>query len=272
MRAPTPGEFELADLSVAVVFRGRVGKGVRRAFVDAVAAWGRAAVERGAFHDGPIRLASPGVTFVGTRAQFRIDASRSGQDTLNWLSLVMLDFGYEAHPISSVNFAHSDAELDAMFGPPSAAPILVPFPATPLASELPAEGEAAGMYVPLGARPHGSLHSKSFRVLELPVNEWDSFVSTVYFARNPRSEERRRFVALVRAWLHLGIFGGLGGGRTHWAEDVKFDEATDSAIIEADMGQADPDIAQRILIWALEGFETQDGAPIDALVFGTLEQ
>src|SRR5205814_861726 len=92
VRPPAPGEFELDRLEATVAFRTRAGKAVRQAFVEAVAAWALAAAERGAFDDGPVALASPGVEFAGTRARFRLDARRSGQDTLNWLALALLDF------------------------------------------------------------------------------------------------------------------------------------------------------------------------------------
>ena len=48
---------------------------------------------------------------------------------------------------------------------------------------------------------------------------------------------------------------------------VEFDDATDSAIIRADMGDCDPGIALPVLIRSLEGFESA-GPPVDALVFG----
>jgi hypothetical protein len=268
--SPAPGEFDLANLSVAVLFRGRVGKGVRRAFTDAVAAWGRAAAQGGAFEDGPVTLASTGVTFTGARAQFRIDASRSGQDTVNWLTLTILDFGYDVHPVTDVRFGHTCSELDTIFGAAKGERVTVEFsgdstPAGPRADVA----ASPATYVPPEAKADASVQSKHFRVLTLPINEWDSFVATVYFADSPGVESRRDFVALVEAWLLLASYGGFGGRGSHSSDSVAFDDSTDSAVVSADMGDTDPRTALRVLIRSLEGFESGSTTAIDAVVFGS---
>jgi hypothetical protein len=270
MSPATEGEFDLRNLSIAVIFRGRVGKDVRRAFSDAVAVWGKSAAEHGAFEDGPVTLASLGVTFSGSRARFHIDAGRSGQDTINWLTLAILDFGYEVHPVTFVKFGYTDAELDTLFGAAKREAVTVEFrdisaPANP---PLALEGVPA-TFVPGEAFPDATVRSKSFRVLTLPINEWDSFVATVYFAESLEAEQRRDFVALVDAWLLLASYGGLGGRGTHSADEVTFDDSTDSAIIKADMGDTDPRTALRVLVRAVEGFQRGGGIAIDAIVFGS---
>jgi hypothetical protein len=271
MLPPAPGEFELASLRVAVGFRSRTGKQVRESFAAAVAAWGQAAAEHGAFEDGPARLASPGVTFAGNRALFRIDASRSGQDTLNWLSLVILDFGYEVQSVTKVTYGQTDERIDAMLGPARSEPVVVEFPGDrPAMVPRSGETEAPTTHVPREARPCSSFHSKRFPVLALPIDEWDNFATTIYFGRSLRPEEREGLVALIAAWLLLGSYGGLGGVGTHSADEVAFDEVTDSAVIKADMGDADPEIAIPTLIRSLEGFES-GAAPIDAVIFGMRE-
>jgi hypothetical protein len=268
IRPPAPGEFDLAHLEATVAFRTRVSKAVREAFVGAISTWARTAAERGAFDDGPVSLASPGIEFSGTRARFLLDASLSGQDTLNWLALAILDFGEDVHVVTGVFFGSSAEFLDAMIGPIRGEPVLVGFPRdrSPGASKRPVPAGPVG-YVPPSATSYPGFESRRFPVLALPVDEWDSFVATIYFGRTLGEEEQEQLAALVDAWLLLGSYGGLGGAGTHSADKVKFDGATDSALIRADMGDTDPEIALRVLIGALEGYEST-GPPIDALVLG----
>jgi hypothetical protein len=268
IRPPAPGEFDLDRLEVTVAFRTRAGKAVRKAFVDAVAAWGRAVAVRGAFDDGPVALVPPGIEFGGSRARFHLDARLSGQDTLNWLTLAFLDFGERVHRVTDVYFGSSAEFIDAMIGPVRGKTEVVEFPddSSPARSPEPVVSSPV-THVPPDARPDAEFRSRTFPVLALPFNEWDTFSTTVYFGRSLNGEEREPLLALIRAWLLLGSYGGLGGRGTHNADEPAIDEATDSAIIRADMGDTDPEIALPLLIRTLEGFESH-GPPIDALVFG----
>jgi hypothetical protein len=268
VRPPAPGEYKLARLEVTVGFRTRMNKAVRQAFVDAISAWGTTAAARGAFEDGPISLASPGVEFNGTRARFFLDARLSGQDTLNWLALAILDFGEDVHTTTGVYFGSTAEFLDGMIGSVRNEWVLVAFPKEGPES-TPTQAVATGPvgHVPPDAKPCPGVESRKFPVLALPIDEWDSFVATVYFGRPLLVEERGELTSLIDAWLLLGSYGGFGGRGTHSAYNVKFDDATDSAKVRADMGDVDPEIALPILIRTLESFELA-GAPIDALVFG----
>ena len=268
VRPPAPGEFELDRLEVTVGFRTRVGKAVRCSFVDAVSAWAAAVTKRGAFDDGPISLALPGVEFSGTRARFLIDARLSGQDTLNWLALAILDFGEDVHTVTGVFFGSTAEFLDARLGPARAEWESVEFSGDrSVTAPAPTDKSAPAGYVPPGARPDPGFASRKFPVLMLPINEWDSFVATIYFGRPLLAEERGQLVALVNAWFLIGSYGGFDGVGTHSANQPFFDEATDSMILRADMGDVDSRIALPVLIRSLEGFES-GGATIDALVFG----
>jgi hypothetical protein len=268
VRPPAPGEFELDHLEVTVGFRTRVSKAIRQEFVDTIAAWGAAAAGQGAFDDGPISFASPGVEFSGTRARFFLDARLSGQDTLNWLALVILDFGEDVHTTTGVYFGSTPEFLDDMIGPVRNEWALVAFPKDGSES-TPAQSVATEPvgHVPPEAKPDSGVVSRSFPVLALPINEWDSFVATVYFGRPLLVEERGELTSLIDAWLLLGSYGGFGGRGTHSSDKVKFDDATDSLNLKADMGDVDPEISLQVLIRTLEGFESA-GAPIDAIVFG----
>jgi hypothetical protein len=268
VRPPAPGEFDVARLEVTVAFRTRIGKKVRNAFIDAVAAWGRDAGRRGAFDDGPVALVAPGIEFGGVRARFHLDARLSGQDTFNWLALAILDFGEEVHTVTDIFFGSSAEFIDAMIGPVRGETVVAQYPGESFAAPAKKATVASPVtHVPPNAKPMSDLRSRTFPVLSLPVNEWDSFRARVYFARTLEEEERERLATLIRAWLLLGSYGGLGGRGTHSADEINFDDTSDSALIRADMGDVDPEIALPVLIRTLEGFELA-GIPIDALVVG----
>lgn len=268
IRPPASGEYALDHLEVTVGFRAKVGKAVRRQFVVAVSAWGATAAGRGAFDDGPISLASPGVEFSGTRARFFLDARRSGQNTLNWLALTMLDFGEDVHTVTGVYFGSTPEFLDGMLGSVQHDWEMVEFDANRSADPTrPIETERTG-HVPPDAKTDSEFVSRSFQVLKLPVIEWDYFVATVYFGRSLLKEERKELTRLMDAWFLIGSCGGFGGRGTHKSVPVEFDDATDSVILRADMGDAEVDVALPVLVRTLEGFEL-GGAPIDAIVLGT---
>jgi hypothetical protein len=268
LRPPAPGEFDLVHLEVTVGFRTRASKAVLRSFVDALSACAATAATRGAFEDGPIALASLGVEFSGTRARFFLDARMSGQDTLNWLALTILDFGEDVHTVTGVYFGSAAEFLNAAIGPVRDEWVLVEFTRdrTTAAPGGPIPAAPVG-YVPSNAKPDPEFRSRTFPVLALPVNEWDSFLARIYFGRPLLHEERGQLTALIEAWLLLGSYGGFGGVGTHSGRRVEFDETTDSAFFRADMGDVDAEISLPVLIRTLEGFEST-GAPIDALVFG----
>ncbi|SIO68002.1 hypothetical protein SAMN05444166_8494 [Singulisphaera sp. GP187] len=173
-------------------------------------AWGQAAAKQGAFDDGPISLASTGVEFSGTRAQFRVDARLLGQDTLNWLALAILDFGEAVHTVIGIYFGSTIEFIDAMIGPCRGTLEVVEFPKDRSSAIPPMPIAATSVnHVPPDARPAVGFLSRRFPVLALPIDEWDSFVGTIYFAMSPWEEERERLVALLDAWLLLGSYGGL---------------------------------------------------------------
>ncbi len=268
VRPPSPGVYELDRLVVTVGFRSRPSRATRLAFADAITAWAQAAGEHGAFDDGPVALASPGVSFNGVRAWFQLDAGRSGQDTLNWLALTVLDFGEDVHTTTEIRCGEDPAILDLCFGPIRGEIVVIGFGGDRREEVVAGSAESAPTsHVPPGAKRARGVRSARFPVLELPYSEWDRFEATVYFGRAFQREEQELLIQLLDAWLLLASYGDMGGVGSHGADPVRVDEATDSAIISADMGDVDPRIALKILINALEGFEGT-GPAIEAVVFG----
>jgi YD repeat-containing protein len=104
--------------------------------------------------------------------------------------------------------------------------------------------------------------------LALPDDEWDRFVVTVYFTKPQLPAERKEFTSLIQSWLLLGSYGGFGGHGIHCSREIEFNDATDSVVIRADMGDSDPQESLNVLIQSLEGF-VRGSTPIDAIVFGS---
>jgi hypothetical protein len=268
LEPPTSGESNLSELEVSIFFRSRLTDKVRRELAAFVAAWAQSVSVRGAFDDGPIQLASTGIAFFGPRAHFLIDASRSGQDTVNWLSLALFDFGYYVHTITQIGYAYPAETLDEL-SPWSGKPEFVPFPEKPTMPGLERPvSEAPSSYVPSEAVPDTNFRSQKFSVLALPDDEWDRFVVTVYFTKPQLPAERKEFTSLIQSWLLLGSYGGFGGHGIHCSREIEFNDATDSVVIRADMGDSDPQESLNVLIQSLEGF-VRGSTPIDAIVFGS---
>lgn len=129
------------------------------------------------------------------------------------------------------------------------------------------EDEPIPQYVALGAVPDPLLRSDRFPVMCLPKNDWDDFVLTVYFSTQPETDQRREFRELIRSWFIVGQYGGLGEPGLSSFQNVRFDDARESASVRADMIGSDPELALPVLIRALEGYDAST-APIEAVVFG----
>jgi hypothetical protein len=106
----------LEELVITVVFRRTPSRNVLNALGHALRDWHNSMALKGLLEEGPARIISPELTCYGKRAQFTIDASQTGQNTLNWLVIRLFNFGYEVAPIAGVQF---DAEeiVEQWWGP-----------------------------------------------------------------------------------------------------------------------------------------------------------
>lgn len=104
-------ELDPSKLLVTVNFRGRVTAATRQGFVAALAAWAAMVAEGGISGEGPARVRPLGVRFRGRWAQFEIDASASGQNTVNWLTLCLLNFGYAVLLVEGIVYCYREGML-----------------------------------------------------------------------------------------------------------------------------------------------------------------
>jgi hypothetical protein len=262
---------QLESLSVAVKFHSRVTRDVARAFVDMLCRWSSTVSRSGIFGEGSAFLRSGGATFQGLRVSFQIDVSRSGQNTINWLSLLILEFGLNRHPVTVVRYDCEDNEsYEYLLGPLRGKVSVIPFPTSgsSMTSELaiPMSESEAASFVPTDAVPHPDYRSERFRVHESSFCSWDDLVVTVYFAAWPTEEKREQFRQLLNSWLTIGFYGGLGGDRLRRHGEVWFNEKNESARMMANMTGTDEAVAIPLLIRILEGFSAV--VPIEAITIG----
>ena len=104
-------DYELDNLLITVGFNRKPSEDVRHRFAISLGEWFRLVRQQGMFGEGPIEKVSNEVEFRGRVAQFRVNASRSGQDTLNWLLLSVLNFGYAVSQVSNLIF-NQEKNLD----------------------------------------------------------------------------------------------------------------------------------------------------------------
>jgi YD repeat-containing protein len=108
-----PGESKPAELLVRVRFWGGLERAARPRFFKATVAWADSVGASGIFQEGPAFLLLESFLFDRRSASFRIDVSGSGQHTVNWLTLCVLNFGAQGDYVSTVSYG--DNEIDALW-------------------------------------------------------------------------------------------------------------------------------------------------------------
>lgn len=110
-----PANYQLDNLLISVGFYKTPSNSVKHRFVTSLKDWFRSVSDQGLFGEGPIRPASDQLEFRGRLVQFRVDARQSGQNTLNWLLIHALNFGYSFIPITDFIFDH-EAQVEKSLG------------------------------------------------------------------------------------------------------------------------------------------------------------
>ena len=279
-------EAPIDDLLVSVAFQRRLSKKTRQQFAEAIGRWFASVRTQGLFGEGPVSLASPDIQFHKRLAQFRIDASRSGQKTINWLILTLVHFAAE-HVITTIFFLQklSNTSFEEYYEFSEDDLVTLPIPELSPAprdmatanAETPAtrEREEAepndASHVPDDAQPMEEVTSEHFKVLVALSLETDSLTVTIYFEQSPNAQERKDFSKYLRSWCTVGQLGGFGGNGFHYFDKLKYAEETDSASLFCDMGLADFELSIKVLVFLLDNWHTQARPPIEALVVGTSE-
>ena len=273
-----PGERCLDDLFVAVEFRRRQNKKTMNRFIEVVRSWASSVSQNGIFSEGPAFLATQVVVFQGLQARFRINLGLSGQDTLNWLSLLIIDYGLEVNPINTIVYGLEEG-LEEYLSPVHGEPLSLTFGEVPhQEGEVPHQEPVGSLtsiehdsrtHIPREADPHPLYRSQRFRVLMSRQVSTEDLFLTVYFSRPPSAEEQVEFHNSLKSWIRVGFSGGFGHPGFHNCSEILFAEESASAHLQADMGGADPNIALPVLIRILEGFDSGQ-LHVEAIIFGRL--
>jgi hypothetical protein len=93
------------NLMVQAVLKRRPSAADTNAFQETLQTWQESVRNQGIFGEGPASLLET-KRVKGKRIDFRIDASQSGQSTLNWLTICMLNFGAAHVPVCEVRYTH----------------------------------------------------------------------------------------------------------------------------------------------------------------------
>jgi hypothetical protein len=141
MQIRTPNEavletkpaYCLKDLGISVVFKRKPSQEIRQRFAQSICEWGKQIRDNGVCGEGPVKIISPSIEFRGRLAQFRIDVSRSGQHSLNWLLIWILNFGYSTSAVADMIIDHDDnlsfvfegshCSVESIFGKSTTVPI-----------------------------------------------------------------------------------------------------------------------------------------------------
>jgi hypothetical protein len=111
-----PADYRLENLAISVGFYKKPSDEVKRHFIASIGSWFQSVLTQGLFGEGPIKSISDELEFCGRLVQFRIDASQSGQDTLNWLLIHTLNSAYAFTPITDFIFDH-ERQIKKSIGP-----------------------------------------------------------------------------------------------------------------------------------------------------------
>ncbi len=281
---PRREEAPIDNLLVSVEFQRRLSKKTRQQFTEAIGQWFLSVRVQGLFGEGPVSLASPHIQFHKRLAQFRIDASRSGQKTINWLILTLVHFASE-HVITDIFFtlkpAGSDISFEEYYRFFEDTLVTLPIPGlSPAPGEIANADTAANReqeeaepndtsHVPDDAQPMEIVTSEHFRVLVALPFEIDSLTITIHFEQLPNAQDRKDFSKYIRSWCAVAQIGGFGGHGFRHCEKLKYKKETESASLFCDMGLADFDLSIKVLVFLLDSWHTQGRPPIEALVVGT---
>jgi hypothetical protein len=280
----------IENLPVTIAVRRRFSKQTRQQFADLVGKFLASVRSEGMFGEGPISRVSEVIDFFPRVAQFRIDASRSGQNTINWLILSLVEFS-SINCVTEIHFTeqlNAQWTLEQYFELSKDKLVKVPIPEISLScenveqkinsadikelkpcakEEIHIDEESENEIENHASTPYAAVSSDYFPVLQTPFLVPDDLTITVFFEELPKSGERQPFADSIRSWICLGELGDFGTLGFGFASEIEYDTNNESLYFLCDLGTTDMDLAIRILVNTLEGWQTH-GIVIKSLVLG----
>jgi hypothetical protein len=263
----SPKSADLSALHLTVQCHRRIRRDAMPLLAGAVRDWHASVSEAGLFGEGPVGQLSREIEFQGRLARLSFDASRTGQRTINWLILSLLNATYDAVKLSALVF--NDVENLASYGIEPSDDKIVRLPlgdpqSHPQRSPADAAPEAR---LPAGLLPFPGQQSDEFTIWQTPSFEWESMRLAVYFESWPNREQQRDLRTLLGAWSVVAQAGGFGGQGANLVTDPVFLKKQQAAYLHTNFGDAYPDIAVPVLIRLLQNYSSGSLA-IEAVVFG----
>lgn len=202
-----------------------------------------------------------------------MDASKTGQSTLNWLALSILNFGMEVAPIGALTYDQKDGPfgdtkdaVECVHGVLGVKPILVEIPdAAALSQNTQIVSGKWPSTTPPGMEAHPIIASRRFPIWMTAKYHWDDLHIVVSFVQVLDAHQRSEFRNVLESWFTIAEFGGLGGCAIHSYEKIRFEK--DKAHMRLDMGEADEAIALQTLAHILEGYDSNI-TPVESLQLG----
>ena|GEM_PF-6077579 len=264
-----PESVDLSGLQVTLILYRRITRDVRTRIIRTICEWHRSVSIQGVFEEGPVRRISSEIEFQGRRAQFSFDASETGQRTLNWLVISILNGLYGVGRLSA--FIFDDVDNLASYGFDLGEEEIIRLPLNDRQDLI--EGGAAvaspESHLPEGLIPLPEIQSSLFSLWQTSTHEWETLQLTVYFEGMPNREQQNDFRKLLGSWLIVAQCGGFGGKGAPFFEAPVFLKLKSQkvAYTVADMGDVELDLALPALVRLLENYASGT-LGIEAVVFG----
>lgn len=276
-RAPSVAnsESQLTDnIPVTICFQRRLSAAQRDRLAGAVGQWASSVSRAGILGEGSAKLTDGTLYCYGRAVQFNVDFSNSGQKTVNWLLLSLLEFcrinmiddiRVNIKPLSDPQHPANTAFLREQ-------PVIVPIGPTNCAQLCPNAGqsscEASMQYEPDNFHSPSWLNdvrSDCFPVICRDDTCDGELKFTVRFASKLTHPLQRSMLRLIRSWLDLGVYGSYGLSGFKRATRPKYHDSEASITFKCDIGATDLTLAMQILIRALEQWHS-NVSPIEAVL------
>ena len=235
-------------LPIAIMMQHKPDAVTRQHSRQVLAAWFANTSSSRIRDEGPVHPVDDKVEWRGRVAFFTADFSTSGQHTLNWLLLFLVN-NSSHFPIELVSFGCTNAPLlkKGSQGKAVSEPLRMPGQALPF---------------PTGNRDERSL-APGLRLIRQPGFSPDLGTLEVALVDPAEPEERAQLTELIWAWLRIGMNGGFKGAFVYHSP-VEWSEDALTFKFQVDFGTADVESSLLILTRVL-GNQSREGVRIDTL-------
>jgi hypothetical protein len=252
-RGPDLSVASAGNLNIRIGFRRTPKKAAIEAFAAHVAWWADSVRERGIGDELSVSLISSAIEVAGRIAQFQLDASRSGQLTINWLIIALASF-CETEQIELIDFTAAREQLSSHASTPHAKLKRYELPSSEaIASET--VGESLDSDQVVLVPPYFRLHIDS-------ALDSSSAVINIALDEATNSNEIAIVQDTVEHWRQLGVYGGFGGRGFDDSSSIAYLDDESCLRLTVDFGVSDVDLAIKSLVWLCESWSTS-GVVID---------